>query len=99
MGSHSSRSSTGTSLSIWRKSKRTRAAWWSFVTRCEDIAASHRTPPNNSMQRTALRAAADAERWTATRVSYLHSRRLDKYGSYVRNKPDTPNESLHYKGS
>src|SRR5512132_3564363 len=52
MGSHSSRSSTGTSLSIWRRSKPTRAAWWSFVTRCEDIAASHGTPPNNSMQRT-----------------------------------------------
>src|SRR6266404_3225153 len=41
----SSRSSTETSPSIWRRSKPTRTAWWSFVTRCEDIAASHGTPP------------------------------------------------------
>src|SRR5438876_5020083 len=45
MGSHSSRSSTETSPSIWRRSKLTRTAWWSFVTRCEDIAASPGTPP------------------------------------------------------
>src|SRR5439155_27382618 len=36
MGSHSSRSSTETSPSTWRRSKPTRAAWSSFVTRCED---------------------------------------------------------------
>src|SRR5215831_15098613 len=62
MGSHSSRSSTETSPSIWRTSKPTGAAWWSFVTRCEDVVGSHGTPPNNSMQQTALRAAADADR-------------------------------------
>jgi hypothetical protein len=28
------------------------------------VAATGDRPPNNSMQRTALRAAADAERWT-----------------------------------
>src|SRR6266446_6612412 len=56
MGSHSSRSSTETSLSIWRRSKPTRAAWWSFVTSCEDIVASHGTPPpNQAMERTATR--------------------------------------------
>src|SRR5215469_13952157 len=55
MGSHSSRSSTETSRYIWRRSKPTRAAWWSFATRCEDILASQGMPPNNSMQRTELR--------------------------------------------
>src|SRR5207244_12619625 len=45
-----------TSLSIWRRSKPTRAAWWSFVTRCEDIMASHGTPPpDQAMERTAIR--------------------------------------------
>src|SRR6266513_558509 len=53
MGSHSSRSSTETSPSIWRRSKPTRAAWWSFVTRCEDIAANHGTPPNSYVGRQA----------------------------------------------
>src|SRR5512144_1449357 len=47
MGSHSSTSSTETSPSTWRKSKLTRTALWRFVTRCEDIAASHGTPPKN----------------------------------------------------
>jgi len=28
-------------------------------------------PPNNSMQRTALRAAADAERYTATKSAHF----------------------------
>src|SRR5579884_2391979 len=56
MGSPSSRSSTETSRYIWRRSKPTRAAWWSFVTRCEDIVASHAMPLNNRMQRTALHA-------------------------------------------
>ena len=33
-----------------------RAAWWSFVTRCEGIVASHGTPPpNQGMERTATR--------------------------------------------
>src|SRR5262245_19615156 len=35
--------------------------------RWEDIVASDGIPPNNSMQRTALRAAADAERWADPR--------------------------------
>src|SRR5947209_16405300 len=35
MGSHSSISSTETSPSTWRRSKPTRAAWSSFVTRCD----------------------------------------------------------------
>src|SRR5882724_2724923 len=35
MGSSSSRSSTETSRSIWRKSKPTRAEWLRFVTRCD----------------------------------------------------------------
>src|SRR6266481_9241887 len=35
MESSSSRSSTETSRSIWRKSKLTRAAWLRFVTRCD----------------------------------------------------------------
>src|SRR5437588_641592 len=35
MESRSSRSSTKTSPSISRRSKPTRAAWWSFATRCE----------------------------------------------------------------
>src|SRR4051812_21975395 len=48
MGSHSSRSSTETSPSIWRRSKPIRAVWWSFVTRCENIAVSRGTPPNNT---------------------------------------------------
>jgi dihydrofolate reductase len=52
----SSSSSTETSRSIWRRSKPTRAAWWSFVTRCEGIVASHGTPPpNQGMERTATR--------------------------------------------
>src|SRR4029077_12324006 len=56
MGSDSSRSSTETSLSIWRRSKPTRAARWSFVTRCEDIVASHGTSsPDQAMERTATR--------------------------------------------
>ena len=29
-----------------RRSNPTRAAWWSFVTRCEDIVVNHETPPN-----------------------------------------------------
>src|SRR5579885_3614581 len=62
MGSPSSTNSTETSRSIWRRSKPTRAASWSFVTRCEDLVASHGMPLNNGMQRTALRATADAER-------------------------------------
>src|SRR5438552_2624311 len=45
MGYRSSRGSTETSPSIWRRSKLTRTAWWSFVTKCVDIAASHGTPP------------------------------------------------------
>src|SRR5262245_8919851 len=36
MGSPSSRSSTETSPSTWRRSRPTGAAWSSFVTRCED---------------------------------------------------------------
>src|SRR6185295_10327323 len=56
MGSHSSRSSTETSPSIWQRSKPIRAVWWSFGTRCEDIAVSHGKPPDNSRQRTAVRA-------------------------------------------
>src|SRR5258706_14458819 len=36
MGSASSRSSTETSPSTWRRSRPMRAAWSSFVTRCED---------------------------------------------------------------
>src|SRR5438552_9562181 len=50
MGSQSSRSSTGTSPSIWRRSQPTRTAWWSFATRCEDITPSHGTPPNKPLQ-------------------------------------------------
>src|SRR5436305_9411656 len=50
MGYPSSRGSTETSPSIWRRSKLTRAAWWSFVTKCEDILASHGTPPNRFTQ-------------------------------------------------
>src|SRR5260221_3284605 len=49
MGSHSSRSSIETSSSTWRRSRPTRAAWWSFVTRCEDTAANHGTPPNSGV--------------------------------------------------
>src|SRR5450631_172769 len=45
MGSHFSRSSTETSRSISRRSKPTRTAWWSFVTRCKGIAARDGTPP------------------------------------------------------
>src|SRR6266511_4649469 len=53
MGYGSSRSWTETSPSISRRSKPIRAAWWSFFTRYEDIAASHGTPPpNNSHQPT-----------------------------------------------
>src|SRR2546428_105295 len=50
MGSHSSRSSTDTSPSIWRRSKPTTTGWWSFVTKCGDIAASHGTPRNKPLQ-------------------------------------------------
>src|SRR5258708_34617477 len=32
------RDSTETSSSIWRRSKPIKAAWWSFVTRCDDRA-------------------------------------------------------------
>ncbi len=32
---------------------------------CESIAASHGTPPENSMQRTPRRAAADGDRYAA----------------------------------
>jgi dihydrofolate reductase len=49
-GIPSSRSSTETSPSIWRTSKPTRAAWWSFVTRCEDIGASHGTSSNQGRE-------------------------------------------------
>src|SRR5205823_2872810 len=52
MGSRSSRSSTETSPSIWRRSKPTRAAWWSFVTRCKDIAVGRGTPPNKLLKLT-----------------------------------------------
>src|SRR5471032_901416 len=37
MASDSSRSSTEMSLSTWLKPRRTRAAWWSFVTRYVEI--------------------------------------------------------------
>src|SRR5438874_13529589 len=51
MGYRSSRGSTETSPSIWRRLKPIRAAWWSFVMRCEDMVASHEEPPpNNSLQ-------------------------------------------------
>jgi dihydrofolate reductase len=40
------RNLTETSCFIWRRSRPIRAAWWSFVTRCEDIMTSHRSPPN-----------------------------------------------------
>jgi dihydrofolate reductase len=44
-------------ISIWRRSKPIRAAWWSFVTRYEDIVASHGTPPpNQALQPTARTA-------------------------------------------
>src|ERR1700747_1338943 len=48
MESHSSTSSTETSRSISQRSKPTRAARWSFFTRCGAIAASQRTQPNNA---------------------------------------------------
>src|SRR5260370_29785837 len=55
MGYSSSRSSTETSLSILRRSKPIKAAWWSFVTKCGDIVASHGTPPpNQAIERTDL---------------------------------------------
>src|SRR6202035_4916609 len=53
MGSHSSRSSTETSPSIWRRSKPTRAVWWSCVTRGED--RRHAETPGVALFRPASR--------------------------------------------
>src|SRR5439155_23851461 len=54
MGSHSSRSSTETSASIWQRSKPTRAAWWSFVTRCKNpFAWTQAMTPDGAVRRSA----------------------------------------------
>src|SRR4029077_13616147 len=64
MGYPSSRSSAATSPSISRRSKPTRAAWWSFVTRCDDLSRSgrprRRLPPRLRPLRLRRRAARAA---------------------------------------
>jgi len=48
-----------------------RVARLNCVTRCEDIVRSGGMPPSNSMQRTALGAAADAERQAKQSICHL----------------------------
>ena len=48
-------------LLTWRTARA--SFWWSFVTWYEDVAASHGSPANHSMQRTALSAAAEFGRY------------------------------------
>src|SRR6476646_8665799 len=76
MGSHSSRSSTETSPSIWRRSRPTRTAWWSFVTRC-DVAAGDAKPPQEA-DSSSLRSSAANPGVGAERIEARHSRVVEE---------------------
>src|SRR5665213_1385969 len=54
MASPSSIGSTVMSPFIWRRSKPIRAAWWRFVTRCEDIVTSDNTTAVKPSHKVAL---------------------------------------------
>src|SRR5262249_14177503 len=98
MGSPSSKSSTETSPSIWRRSKPTRAAWWSFVTRCEKIAASHglrfRVREASSFAGRLLGCAASG-RWDGGAVAATGYNSRSMGASYMVYVDESGDEGLH----